>query len=330
MNKSTEITDRPLSEQLAQASVLLKSGLLPQHISTPEQVVTIWAKGREVGFKPMQSFASIAVIKGKPAISAEGMLALIYKHNPRADLKYIETSSKACVIDASRNGVSYSRFSFTIEDAKTAGLMGNNTWKNYPAAMLRARCISSVARAVFPDAIMGISYTAEELGADVDDETGNIAINQQLISNERNESDVAIKKDGAKPGETNVTKNDESTRPIISASAGNNTTIKSNMRASTNEGGKPNEKETTKEKETKGVLVESEPVIVDADFKKEIETQSPEALEKRLNKAFLMGSTSSRKTWETYNFMLSTWEKKTGKKMDERSKLKLTEVSNGQ
>jgi hypothetical protein len=50
-----------------------------------------------------------------------------------------------------------------MEDAKVAGLLSKDTWKKYPEAMLRARCVAIVARALFPDAIMGASYTPEEL-----------------------------------------------------------------------------------------------------------------------------------------------------------------------
>jgi hypothetical protein len=37
-------------------------------------------------------------------------------------------------------------FRFTIEDAGCAGLLAKDNWRKYPAAMLRARCISAVAQ----------------------------------------------------------------------------------------------------------------------------------------------------------------------------------------
>jgi hypothetical protein len=57
-----------------------------------------------------------------------------------------------------------------MEDAHRAGLSGKGPWKSYPAAMLRARAISAMARAMFPDALSGVVYTPEELGAEVDDD----------------------------------------------------------------------------------------------------------------------------------------------------------------
>ena len=151
-------------------SMLVKSGLLPSSIKTPEQAMVIMLKGKELGIPPMQAFSSISVVQGKPTIGAELMLGLIYKAYPTAVIDYEVSSNTACVINATRPGGKPSKFSFNMDDAKKANLLGKSSWTQYPAAMLRARCISAMARAVFPDALMGASYTAEELGAEVTEE----------------------------------------------------------------------------------------------------------------------------------------------------------------
>lgn len=151
----------------------IKSGFLPSSIKTPEQAVVIILKGRELGMKPMQAFASIAVINGKPTISAEGMISLIYKNVQGAVIDFVKTDNAECEISAKRPGGKKTKFSFTMDDAKRANLTGKGPWVTYPAAMLRARCISAMARALFADALSGVVYTPEELGADIDDD-GNI------------------------------------------------------------------------------------------------------------------------------------------------------------
>jgi hypothetical protein len=151
-------------------NMAVRSGFLPQSIKTPEQAVIIMLKGKELNIPPMQAFSSIAVVNGKPTIGAELMLTLIYKNIPGAIVDYLETSNKVCTIEAKRPGGKPSKFSFSIEDAKQANLLGKSVWTQYPAAMLRARCISIMARAMFPDALAGVVYTPEELGAEVDDE----------------------------------------------------------------------------------------------------------------------------------------------------------------
>jgi len=49
---------------LAQAEVLVKSGLLPRTVKTPAAAVAIMLTGRELGIPPMQSFRSIYVVDG--------------------------------------------------------------------------------------------------------------------------------------------------------------------------------------------------------------------------------------------------------------------------
>ena len=149
---------------------LVASRFLPKAIDTPEKALAIMLKGRELGWPPMRSFQHIHVIEGKPTLSAEGMLALIYEKVPGAVIRIVETSNERCVIDAGRPGQEPTRFPFTIEDAQRAQVMGKDNWRKYPRAMLRARAISEMARATFPDALMGCSYVPEELGAIVNED----------------------------------------------------------------------------------------------------------------------------------------------------------------
>jgi len=57
---------------------------------------------------------------------------------------------------------------FTIEEAKTAGLAGKDNWKGYPSDMLFARALTRAQRRYAPDIWGGSVYTPEEVGADVD------------------------------------------------------------------------------------------------------------------------------------------------------------------
>lgn len=154
------------SLMLDQAQVLLSTGFLPKAIQTPEQAVAIMLKGRELGIPPMYALSNIAVIQGKPTASAELMLALIYRdhgdnaiYNIRSDHEVAEYAYKR------RSWSEYRRFSFTIEQARKAGITNNPNWTKYPAAMLRARCVSAIARIAFPDSIGGM-YTPEEMGVE--------------------------------------------------------------------------------------------------------------------------------------------------------------------
>lgn len=160
----------PIEQMQKQASIYLKSGFLPDAIKTPEQAIVIMQKGHELQIPPMQALSHIHVIKGKPTMSAELMLAQIYKNCPGAVVNFVALTNDCCVIEATRPGHKVATFSFDMEDAKQAQLLGNPSWKKYPRAMLRSRAVSEMARSLFPDCIAGVSYVPEELGAIVNDE----------------------------------------------------------------------------------------------------------------------------------------------------------------
>jgi hypothetical protein len=164
---------------MAQSSALLKSKFLPQSLQTPEQVIVVVLKGRELAIPPMQALSHINVIQGKPCMSAELMFSMILQKHPRTRLKIVERTDRRCEIEVTREGWEAANFAWTIEQAQNAGLLTKSSWKQYPKAMLYWRTISEMARSLFPDALAGTSYTPEELGAEIDDK-GTI-INVQKI-----------------------------------------------------------------------------------------------------------------------------------------------------
>lgn len=153
----------------------LKSGMLPQGIKTPEAAAIIALKARELGMPLMVGFAHIAVINGKPTLSAEMMQAVARKNLPGLSINLIESSNEKASVEITRPepGSKAYTLTFTMDDAKKADLLKNNVWSKYPAAMLWSRAISAALRKICPDALMGVSYTPEELGADVD-ENGHV------------------------------------------------------------------------------------------------------------------------------------------------------------
>lgn len=138
-------------------------GLIPEHIKSPQQMLSIWLFGREIGVPPFQSMRGITPIKGKPSLSAELMLALAYQNIKGFKFKLEASNEQVCRVTGQRPGGDPVTIGFSISDAGRAGLTGGDNWKKYPAAMLRARATSALLRIVCPDAIRGI-YTPDELG----------------------------------------------------------------------------------------------------------------------------------------------------------------------
>ena len=144
------------------AQDLVTTGFLTG-IKTPAQAFHIILMGRELGVGPVTALGSINIINGKPSCSAELMQALIYRDHGDNALLWDESTNEVATLSYSRRTWAGRKVhSFSIVDAKRAGLGGQN-WTKYPASMLRARCVSAVARMAFSDVISGLSLP-EEVG----------------------------------------------------------------------------------------------------------------------------------------------------------------------
>lgn len=127
----------------------------------PEAVFAAILFGEELGIGPMQSLNSIHVIEGKPSMSPELMRALVARAGHRIDVK--EASNDRVTLWGKRcDNDSEATVTWTMDDAKQAGLAGRGAWKTYPRAMLLARSTSELCRMVFADVVAGLSYTDEE------------------------------------------------------------------------------------------------------------------------------------------------------------------------
>jgi hypothetical protein len=155
---------RDIDEGYELAKLLVASGLMPRGVQRPEAAFAIIAAGRELGLTAMQSLRSIHIVEGNPTLSADLVAALC---KSRSDVclyfRLVESTDKIATYETHRRGEpAPTSMSFTWEDAQRAGVTGKDNWKKYPAAMLRARCITALARAVYPDLAMGV-YDPDEV-----------------------------------------------------------------------------------------------------------------------------------------------------------------------
>lgn len=150
------------SDAAKMAEALCKSGLLPDDVKTPQAALAIIIQGRELGLSVMQSLRGISVIKGKPAPSAQLMVALVKKNHLCERMECVSNDHDHATWVTKRRGEAEVRLTWTIEDAERAGLTSSPMYKKFPRNMLKWRAASDLAREVFPDVIGGL-YTAEEL-----------------------------------------------------------------------------------------------------------------------------------------------------------------------
>lgn len=175
------------------ANVAVKSGLLPSAIRTPEAAAIIALKGRELGLSPMVAFSHINVIQGKPTMSAEIMLAYIYKEHPTAEIVIVERTTTKCVIKARRpNEKDLTPFTWDMDRAKRMQLDQKDNWKKQPETMLFWRTITEMKRSKFPEVLMGVDYSPEEIEESVKDVTPKI-VSSPIVDGDKSEP-IEVKK----------------------------------------------------------------------------------------------------------------------------------------
>lgn len=154
------------AEKYEMARVLCKSGLIPSGLNSPEKVFVALQWGHELGLSPMVAVNNVAVINGKPTLSADIMAAVVKRSPEYGGIKWIEMSDTKAECEITRilpNGEKEVQTScFTIEDAQKAGLTTKDVWKKYPRRMLKHRCLSYGVKDVFPDLLAGL-YDPEEM-----------------------------------------------------------------------------------------------------------------------------------------------------------------------
>jgi hypothetical protein len=129
----------------------------------PEEAAMLILTGHELGLSPMQSLRGIYVVSGKPVLSADLMVAVIRGSGLCDSWRTVECTPERCTITTRRKGETHDATrTWTMGDAKRAGITGKGTWSAYPATMLRHRCAADLAREVYPDVLLGL-YDPEEL-----------------------------------------------------------------------------------------------------------------------------------------------------------------------
>jgi hypothetical protein len=161
-----------LPAKIAYAKALADSGLLPAaYRAQPANVLYAVEYGDMLGLPPMAAITGIHIIEGKPSASSGLISALVRRAGHKLRVTGNDKEATAHIVRADDPDFTFEA-RWTLERAKAADLAGKGTWKKYPAAMLKARAISEVARAACEEALFGLHYTPEELGAEVDEDGG--------------------------------------------------------------------------------------------------------------------------------------------------------------
>ena len=157
-----------LNDKIRYAQALSGSNLLPkQYREQPANLLFALEYADALGVAPINAITSIHVIEGKPSASADLIASLVRRAGHKLRVSGDDTFAEATILRADDPDYPFT-VRWDMAKARQAGLTGKGVWKAYPSAMLRSRAITEVARMAAPDALFGVIYTPEELGAEVD------------------------------------------------------------------------------------------------------------------------------------------------------------------
>jgi len=130
-------------------------------VQSPHDALTRILTGHGLGLGSMASIRAIHVIEGKAVIASDAMVAICRRAPDFERFECEFASDEKVTWVAKRRGEAEQRVTWTLEDAKRAGLLGRGTWSKFPRQMLNARAKSELARLVFSDMLFGILATEE-------------------------------------------------------------------------------------------------------------------------------------------------------------------------
>lgn len=161
-----DLSPRTFEQALALSEYMAKSEMVPkQYRGRPGDCFIAMQWGMEIGLKPMQALQSIAAINGKPNIYGDAGKALLLTHGciiEEDDAETVKANGRArcCIKRPGRPAV---QRTFSLEDAKTAGLWGKEgPWRAYPYRQMAWRAFWFAARDAAADLLRGMGGAEEE------------------------------------------------------------------------------------------------------------------------------------------------------------------------
>jgi len=148
----------PVSEIQVMAIAMAKSGLFG--MKSPDQALALMLIAQAEGMHPAIAARDYHVIQGRPALKADAMLARFQQAGGKVEWLDYSDAKVSARFSHAQGGSAV--ITWTLEQAKSAGLTGKDVWKQYPRQMLRARVISEGVKTIYPGVAVGV-YTPEEI-----------------------------------------------------------------------------------------------------------------------------------------------------------------------
>ena len=158
-----------MNEQMLQLSerymtLAREAGIIPRDMNAAQAQAIILA-GREIGLEPLQSLRTMAFINGRLTMSVQLQLALA-RQRAGVRVQQLTETDDGCTVTLARDGERIT-CTYTLADARRAGLERSHGWQKYPRQMLRWRAIGDALRIIAPDVVMGLLSPEEAETIDI-------------------------------------------------------------------------------------------------------------------------------------------------------------------
>ena len=148
----------PFNELCQMAEVIAESKLFG--IQNVKQALALGILCQAEGRHPGEAGRDYHIISGRPTLKSEIMLARFQAAGGKVEWhEYTHESVSGTFTHPQAGSL---KVTWTIQDAKRAGLLGNPNWQKYPRQMLRNRVTSEGIRSTYPGVLSGC-YTPEEI-----------------------------------------------------------------------------------------------------------------------------------------------------------------------
>lgn len=152
-----------LDEAWRLSGALAASGMTPKSYGNDQNKIMVGIMaGAEVGLTPFAALQSIAVIGNNPSLWGDGALALVQASGLLVDMEETDDGNTAtCRLVRAGRSTPIVR-TFSMEDAKKAGLAGKaGPWTQYPTRMRQMRARAFALRDGFSDVLKGLHIVEE-------------------------------------------------------------------------------------------------------------------------------------------------------------------------
>jgi hypothetical protein len=161
-NSTFDLSPRNFEQALTFCDYLADSEMVPKDFKgKPGNCLVAIQWGAELGLKPLQAMQNLAVINGRPALWGDAVIALV-RSSPLCEFVMESDDGTTATCRVKRRGEPEQSRTFSIDDAKTAGLQGKaGPWSQYPKRMRQMRARAFALRDVFPDVLRGLPVAEE-------------------------------------------------------------------------------------------------------------------------------------------------------------------------